>query len=202
MEQLWHAFSGVIPLFFIACLFVILIEIIILSKRKKNNINLKNAITLSIINSSFYLSVIGILLVTLSPGSYQSIQLVPFYSIWDVLTNSVHYTVPTRILLFNIILFIPFGLFFAFKFFKTTGRIILTTTIIGTLFSILIENVQFIFSLGRTTNIDDVFLNMLGAFIGAYIGKSLALKYLTLIYNPNDSMRLNEDEVAERRKMG
>jgi glycopeptide antibiotics resistance protein len=180
MEQLWRAFSGIVPLFCIAIPVVIIIGLILLNKRINKGLEKKKAIFLTISDIFLLLSIIGVILVTLLPGSLKSIQLIPLVSIWDVLMNSVDYTVPIRILGFNIILFIPFGLFFALRMSIAfnSSNVILKTALVGMLFSLTVEILQLVLPIGRTSNIDDIILNTIGALTGGLVGTFINKKYI------------------------
>ncbi|WP_078554389.1 VanZ family protein [Bacillus alkalicellulosilyticus] len=169
MEQLWRAFSQVIPLFLICIPFVIFVGWFLYYRKIKIGEEKKTAFLYSIINMFLLLSILGILMVTMLPGSLSGIQLVPLVSSIDVLFNSVHYTVPIRVLGFNVVLFIPFGVFMAIRMFSKS-QVILLTTLIGMLLSIIIEVLQYALAIGRISNIDDVILNSFGTFLGAIIG--------------------------------
>ncbi|MBB5171934.1 VanZ family protein [Texcoconibacillus texcoconensis] len=170
MEQLWRAFSQAIPLLLILIPFVILIGWLFYNKNVKKGETKKKALYVVIINSFLILSIIGVLLVTLlpRPGGGQSVQLVPFLSIWDTLVNSVHYTGPIRNIGFNILLFIPLGFFLTLKL--QSQYKLLRITIIGMLFSIGVELAQYFLAIGRVSNIDDVILNTFGTFVGVLMG--------------------------------
>jgi glycopeptide antibiotics resistance protein len=98
------------------------------------------------------------------PGG-RNYNFIPFRSIYRIAVYSPTIVAPIKILIGNIILFVPFGFLvpIAFKSFRTT---VMGTTFFGMLFSILIESSQYLFTY-RVSNIDDVILNTLGAFIGA-----------------------------------
>ena len=177
MEQLWRAFNQVIPIFLICIPFVILIGWFLYYRKIKFGKEKKKAILGSVINIFLFLSILGILMVTLLPGSLSAVQLVPFVSSIDVLFNSVDYTVPIRILGFNVVLFIPFGVFMALTMYSKR-KVILLTTSIGMVLSIIIEFLQYALAIGRISNIDDVILNSFGAFLGAIIGYLLGKRYL------------------------
>nr|WP_281393851.1 VanZ family protein [Texcoconibacillus texcoconensis] len=157
---------------------VILIGWFIYNKFLKKGETKKKALYAVTINSLLILSIIGVLMVTLLPRPVggQSVQLVPFLSMWDELVNSVHYTVPVRILGFNIILFIPFGFFLALI--VQSRPKMLRITLIGMLFSLGIEISQYILDIGRTSNIDDVILNTFGTYIGASLGVFVKKRFL------------------------
>lgn len=73
----------------------------------------------------------------------------------------------------NILFFVPFGILFPIVFSKRQS--FLKTVIIGMLFSIAIETLQFLLITG-ISDIDDVFFNTCGAIIGYllyFIGKKI-----------------------------
>ncbi|WP_416150073.1 VanZ family protein [Salipaludibacillus sp. HK11] len=178
MEQLWRAFSGVLPLFLVIIPIVIIIGWLFYRKAIKNGSDKKNALLFLILHILFVLSIIGVIMVTLLPRPHmdgRSLQLVPFVSSLDLLIKSVHYTVPIRLLGFNIILFIPFGILLVLIL-KPMSKVIMKTTLIGMMFSIIIEISQFLLNIGRVSNIDDVILNTLRAFMGAVIGCFIRIK--------------------------
>jgi len=61
----------------------------------------------------------------------------------------------------NILLFLPFGAALALRGFSI-GK----TAVYGFVFSAAVESAQFLFISGRTTSVDDVLLNSLGAALG------------------------------------
>ncbi len=61
----------------------------------------------------------------------------------------------------NILLFLPFGAALALRGFSI-GK----TAVYGFVFSAAVESAQFLFISGRTTSVDDVLLNSLGAGLG------------------------------------
>lgn len=178
-----NSFTNVIPLFLLSVPFVLILGYLVYRKRKKTLSGSDSKITTGV--DIFYaFTIIGILLVTLEPqggalhmegGRVRSLQLVPIVASLKVLFHSVHYTVPIRILGFNILLFIPFGFFSAWRF--TFDNLIYKVTIIGASASLFIEITQFILPFGRTSNIDDIILNTLGTLIGAYMYILLSRRY-------------------------
>jgi glycopeptide antibiotics resistance protein len=102
------------------------------------------------------------------PGG-RNYNLIPFRSIYRIAVYSPSIIDPIKILIGNIILFIPFG-FLAPIALKKLRKSVFTTTLLGMFLSILIESSQFLFTY-RVSNIDDVILNTLGAFIGAVLIK-------------------------------
>jgi glycopeptide antibiotics resistance protein len=116
------------------------------------------------------LTIIAILLITIFPIYYSPEQprvlnLIPFVGMYRFIFYSVDITVPIRNILFNILLFVPFGFFLSWN--KSRGIIVS-----GLLFSLLIEALQYAFPIGRSADIDDVILNTLGTFLGGMLWKA------------------------------
>ncbi len=89
----------------------------------------------------------------------RQISMIPFKAAIDIIQNMS----PVRIvenLAGNVLLFMPFGLMFPLVS-KFEGE----TTVFGMLLSLFIEAAQFILAMGYT-DIDDLILNTLGAFLG------------------------------------
>lgn len=122
------------------------------------------------------LSLLGIASVTLlpladhHPGLERGLQLRPFSSIHQQLTSAISASVAVRIVGFNILLFVPLGFALRLRPLGWTPTII---AVVAT--SILIEVLQALLPLGRTTNVDDVLLNAVGGILGAALA-SLALR--------------------------
>ena len=66
----------------------------------------------------------------------------------------------------NIVLFIPFGMFYKSYF----NIRIISLIIITTLYSFIIEMIQLF--IGRVFDIDDILLNLIGAIVGYYFSKN------------------------------
>ncbi|SDB98821.1 VanZ family protein [Shouchella lonarensis] len=171
MEQLWYSFSDVIPIFTVMIPFVLGISWLHFKRQRKKGLSHREAFFFSSTGALFILSIIGILLVTLLPiygMRSQTLQLKPFSSILHLLEYSITASVTIRLIGFNMILFMPFGLFFSLRFHRKMS--VWTITFLGMLFSTGIETAQYVLAIGRTSNIDDVILNTTGTFIGALIG--------------------------------
>jgi glycopeptide antibiotics resistance protein len=97
------------------------------------------------------------------PGG-RNYNLIPFRSIYRIAVYSHDIIDPIRILLGNVILFIPFGFLFPLIFPKF--RQYVKVTVLGFCTSVFIEAYQFLFTY-RVSNIDDVILNSFGTFLGA-----------------------------------
>ncbi len=99
----------------------------------------------------------------------------PFYSIEVAKTHSEMY----RSLLMNVALFLPLGLSFSCLL---STRIsvpirILATSLLGAFVSIVIESLQYFYSLGETWT-DDVICNTSGAFLGSMALVAWKLYYI------------------------
>lgn len=99
------------------------------------------------------------------PGG-RNYNLIPFRSIYRIAMFSPTIMDPIRILVGNIILFIPFGFLFAAVFPKLRYRALVM--LFGLMTSCCIEVCQFLFTY-RVANIDDVLLNTLGTVIGCHL---------------------------------
>ncbi|WP_231686781.1 VanZ family protein [Bacillus sp. JCM 19034] len=99
------------------------------------------------------------------PGG-RNYNLIPFRSIYRISMFSPTIMDPIRILIGNIILFIPFGILLAAIFPKLRHSAIVI--LFGFMTSCCIEICQFLFTY-RVANIDDVLLNTSGTLIGYYL---------------------------------
>ncbi|MGJ9381593.1 VanZ family protein [Salipaludibacillus sp. CF4.18] len=103
------------------------------------------------------------------PGG-RNYNLDPFLSIYRIAVFSDNLGAPFRILVGNVLLFIPFGFLFPFVIHRMKkskqATSFFLTIFLAMLLSIFIEISQFLFTF-RVANIDDVILNTLGGIIGA-----------------------------------
>ncbi|WP_257832771.1 VanZ family protein [Salipaludibacillus agaradhaerens] len=116
------------------------------------------------------------------PGG-RNYNLDPFLSIYRISMYSENWLDPFRILIGNVLLFVPFGYLFPFlidSIRKINSNIsILLTVFFSMLLSIFIEVSQFLFTY-RVANVDDVILNTLGGFIGVFVYK-LSFRFIRII---------------------
>ena len=96
-----------------------------------------------------------------TPGSYNQLILIPFYSFAEAKIQPEMY----RSMLMNCLMFLPFGLTLPFALPKNQKHKFLTTVLSAMTLSLLIELSQYIFSLGRA-EVDDIICNTLGAAFG------------------------------------
>lgn len=75
----------------------------------------------------------------------------------------------------SVAFFVPVGML-AYILFQRVSRPLLATTLLGAGFSLAIETSQYIFALGYS-DIDDLLMNTLGAFIGAVLAKLFGPKF-------------------------
>lgn len=108
-----------------------------------------------------------------SETAYGGVNLRPLYSFYLARTENREYY---RSMLMNVFLFFPLGLTLPFGL-SGGKRPILRALGIGTLLSVCIEILQYVFSLGWTET-DDVIMNALGVLIGSV---SFLLSELILI---------------------
>ena len=102
------------------------------------------------------------------PGG-RNYNFIPFRSIYRISVYSPTIVDPLKILVGNIILFIPFGFLLPLAI-KKLRKSLITTVFLAMLFSLLIESSQYLFTY-RVANVDDIILNTFGAFIGAVLIK-------------------------------
>lgn len=110
-------------------------------------------------------AVLWITLLNRTPGTAYSPELIPFHSYRKLLATGTTEIFRTNFM--NIVLFYPAGLLAASLLPENWSRIakLLSVGIAFSLFSLVIEYVQFSYSLGEP-EIDDVIHNMLGSIIG------------------------------------
>lgn len=163
MEELydtgWRSLGNTIPIYLILTLLSIF-TFFLLSKQKLSH-------KAFLMNSFLIAITLGILVVTIYP---RVVNLVPLKGIYDIIFHSVDVAVPIVNVGGNIILFVPFGLLLSFLLKK---KPLIKITSLGFLLSLLIEVIQYIYPTGRVSDINDLILNTLGAFLGAWIGNIL-----------------------------
>lgn len=130
------------------------------SKKTKHNHTLLNIIL------GFYISILFAFLF-LKTSSFQSINLIPFHTITDYLSNGGFFSLIN--VLGNIVLFIPLGIYLIL-FNHNKG--IFINTLWSVFISVAVELLQYLFKVGAT-DIDDIILNGLGGFLGIIIYKIL-----------------------------
>ncbi|CQR56581.1 VanZ family protein [Paenibacillus riograndensis] len=94
-------------------------------------------------------------------ASERTVSIVPFKSIFEMISSSVSITRILENVVGNIAIFIPMGLLLPIIIKRRSRNVILG----GILFSAFIEIIQFIFGLG-STDIDDLIFNTLGTITG------------------------------------
>lgn len=127
---------------------------------------------ISIILCAYTILVIMVLLFKIPAGmdifnparTRLEMQLIPFKTIIEY-ASQVHSFTDWFIknLVCNIVMFIPYGLLL--PYIMEPKKLLLKVAIIGTVFSGLIEIIQYIFAIGKF-DIDDIILNLLGTILG------------------------------------
>ncbi|WP_018924435.1 VanZ family protein [Salsuginibacillus kocurii] len=179
INDLMIYFDGLLYLFILLSPLFILIGIGIYIFFKAG-MNGKKAFLWASVYTLLMMSIVGIGLLTLTPSiGWSSVQLIPFYSMYNELNDPITYIIPIRNLGLNILLFVPFGFFLAARYYlKSNQAIIRRTTIGGAITSTTVEILQFVLPINRVSNIDDVILNTLGTFLGA----TVCYIFIKLIY--------------------
>ncbi|PYZ98139.1 VanZ family protein [Alteribacter lacisalsi] len=98
----------------------------------------------------------------------RNLNVVPFLSIYNIYTYSADPMVPVRILIGNIIMFVPFGFLLplVYRRWRRSYLGVLPVAFMALLASIAIEVNQYYFTY-RVANVDDVILNTTGGLLGA-----------------------------------
>ena len=110
---------------------------------------------------TYILILFGVLFCKRRVGSIRSVNLIPFREIMNYFLGSN--------LLGNVVVFIPLGIYLTML---RRDKSVIFNTLIITLFSILAEIIQFVFSVG-VADIDDVILNSIGGCCGVILWKLL-----------------------------
>lgn len=153
------AIHGVLPMLFIFSIIVISIRVTYLLLNKQKIILYKEILMFCFIIYILLLYYI----VTFQDNNYGTNNLIPFREIFRYeVTSSLFF----RNVIGNILLFIPFGLFISYII---KCKNIIPAFILTLLTSISIEFTQIL--IGRTADIDDVILNVLGGVFGYLIYK-------------------------------
>lgn len=165
LQILLEAFKPIIPIFIIAVMIFLFVLLYINYKMGYKLNNFKRILQFSTY-FGLVVTILGMFLVTMMPTSIEShsLNLTPFGTIRDMLDYATREAIFNNIMM-NIVLFMPFGFFMYLVLRKE-----LLVSLIGMGVSCLIETLQFIFPIGRTSNIDDVILNVIGTIIGIIIG--------------------------------
>jgi glycopeptide antibiotics resistance protein len=93
------------------------------------------------------------------------VNLIPFHSISQLLSSSVDATIPVRNIILNVLLFVPFGFFFALR--ERALNPLPRTALAGLCVAVAVETIQFVVLRGRVVDVDDVLLNVIGTVCGA-----------------------------------
>ncbi|WP_309516998.1 VanZ family protein [Rossellomorea marisflavi] len=170
MMELWRSFGWSVPILLTAATALIMIIITNQGRSRKRDL-LPKVFTI--------LSIGAVCLLTLTPLDGPNISegqtnFEPFSNL-KLNLHGPHIEVPIRNLLANVLLFVPFGFFVAW-WMKRKKALGWKVTGAGALLSLIIEGCQYVFPLGRATDIDDWMMNTLGALVGVIlfqVGQSL-----------------------------
>ena len=156
-KTLQNAVTEQWPMLLIFTVFVVISRITYLIVHKERFVLYKELFMLT----AFLYAMLLFYVVTFQDVNYGTNNFIPFR---EILRYEVGSTYFIKNILGNIILFIPFGLFVAYVI-KT--RKVWPTIFITIVTSSIIEYTQL--KIGRTFDIDDILLNLMGSFIGYFI---------------------------------
>ncbi|WP_421384830.1 VanZ family protein [Bacillus salacetis] len=167
MIQLWRQFSWVIPI--LALVTATLVTAVYIWKKQKGEARWADLIPVLFT----LISTGGVFLITLSPlvpgvALEGNTNFQPFDNLRLNLIYRTHLDIPIRNLLANVVLFIPFAFFYAW-WIRKRKRVLIKTTLAGSFLSIIVELIQYLLPLGRSTDIDDWMMNTLGSFLGGLL---------------------------------
>ena len=120
-----------------------------------------------VLNVALACTLLGVLLITLTPGRYGSYgrtDLIPFHPLWTALTGEIDVTRVVATFGANIVLFVPLGILLPLRWPRLDHPV--TITLLTGLISAVIEVSQYYLRAGRVTQVDDVIFNALGGLIG------------------------------------
>ncbi len=116
---------------------------------------------------ALYIAIIlGGTLLNRTVGTQYETEWMPFWSYWDTFVKGDKYL--WRQMLYNVIIFIPWGILFPIAFDKMKGGKVVVCS--AAIFSVAIELCQLLFRCGLF-EFDDIFHNTLGAAIGFGVWK-------------------------------
>ncbi|QSX09605.1 VanZ family protein [Alkalibacter rhizosphaerae] len=126
-------------------------------------------------NKKWNLAVLSILLVTLvpfrfEPGGKRILNLVPFRNMVEMIFASKNLARACWNIGVNVALFIPFG-YLTGKDRGGKEKSFVDVALMGFVFSMAIEVIQYVLPTGRSADIDDVILNTLGTCLGYAVWK-------------------------------
>ncbi|AXF57255.1 VanZ family protein [Salicibibacter kimchii] len=133
------------------------------------------------------------------PGG-RNYNLIPFRSIYRIGLFSPDFWDPLKILIGNVFLFLPLGIFLPMLFRRL--RSMVKVTLVGMLISLFIELYQFTFTL-RVSDIDDLVLNTVGVFLGAatyFTARKIARRIVIIPPSDTSLSRHNGSTSGSNRK--
>jgi len=139
--------------------------------RVRSGMPARRAMSLSFIEGGLAASAALIIISSLLPldiflHPQTEVNVVPLVSIWRSLTDAPG-SDPLRTHVLNLLLYVPFGSFVEAR----TRRPVLVVWAIGLMVSAGVESFQYTFLEGRTTDVDDILLNGLGALVGGLLAR-------------------------------
>jgi glycopeptide antibiotics resistance protein len=165
-EQVYRVFSPQLYLFLLLAV-PALVALLLVQRRRRRLGRTYRMLTRSfLLDLALGATVLGILLVTLSPKPNPSprLDLIPLHPLWNAVVGTVDATRVITLFGANLLLFVPFGLLLPLRWQQLDRAWIVVLT--SAAFSGGIEVLQYVMQWGRVTQLDDVIFNTLGGFAG------------------------------------
>jgi glycopeptide antibiotics resistance protein len=178
MDYVRGELSSVLPPLLVGALAILAWSLAAFRHRRHAGVGLERARATVFGDAMLALSILVLLLATLYTDRSQigpsRVQLDPLRDLIHTLSEGPEASVALRDLALNILLFVPFGFFLAQRIHRRHRFV--RTVLAGIALSFLVEVVQLLFLRGRTVDVNDVILNVLGTAIGAAVGWGLRTK--------------------------
>lgn len=171
MTQAWRAFGELVP-FALAIVVAASLGVAVVHQRRRRAGDERADLARTASTAAVVVTVLAVAGVTLLPrgwGASVSHNWVPFRSIWELTTGSLNAAVAVRNVAGNVVLFAPVGAALGW-WAALRGRPIIGHAVrIGLALSVSVEALQLALPLGRSVDVDDVVLNVLGTAVGAAV---------------------------------
>lgn len=167
--------NSLLPPFLVGTLVIVAWGLAAFHRRRHSDIPEDRARATSLGDAFLALSILGVLLATLYGDTENfgeaHVQLVPVSALLHTLFEAGDAWVALRDMAFNVLAFVPFGFFTAQRIHRKHR--IVRTVLAGIALSLLVETIQLVFLTGRTVDVNDVILNVLGTSVGGVAGWAL-----------------------------
>lgn len=166
MREVWSSWGNVLVAWAIAVPIVFLGAWLLFRLRLRRGSSRPEALRFTVAEAGVLLGTLPWVWMILTPvDGERTVLPVPFRDLLETLGDT-----PMRAFVqvgANLIVFVPLGFFLPLRFPRLMG--VWRMTLLGAVFSAVLETAQYVFDLGRFSSIDDVLMNAAGAGIGALI---------------------------------